>query len=702
MPTVFYTHPWMLSGLAALAVPVIIHLLLRRKKKRLAFSTLQFFVKQDQQSSQRRKLRNWLLLAMRLLLVALLVTAFARPFLPQGGASPASRERRQAIFVVDRSASMRAVGTDGQRWTRARDLMQKVLSSLEPEDRAALISCATHPEVLSGFAAPASLARMLADLQPAYGTSSVGEGLQQAAKLAAAGAPNALTTVYVVSDLQRSACQDLAQYPIPEDINVQVLCAADRYAPNLSISDFEPESRDAARPFAVVSSFSDEDSAEVTLELAFDDRVTSSSQFALKAGAATNISVALPALKPGWHSAKASLQGKDSLDIDNTRYAAFFVPEPLHAVLVETRKASRLFEQESFFLASALDPAQGSSNSVPSEFAVTQITPEDLVGTLSGSAARAPCDVLILPALKDIPREAGRAVLDFVRTGGGLLVFLGDGISANRYNNEFRGVLPAQLGTVEMAPDAAVGWRMGEFKTNSEAFALFGRPESGDLAIPQFLKRYSLTPGEHAAPVAFFEDGAPLVLLAAVGQGQVGLVNSSADTTWNDWPKHKTFVPWLHGLGKQLSRKVPRAPTAERTPLISGDDMEIDLVSAAPKAGYILRCPGGQKLSLLADERSRLRTTGFFVPGIYSVQDGRGWEIQRLAVNLPPRESDLASLPPLEFQQQLLRVQQPRSTSPGALLFGSRIGQKEFWRLLLLGALGLLLMETLVSNRTSA
>ncbi len=143
MPIVFYTHPWMLSGLAALAVPLIIHLLLRRKKKRLRFSTLQFFVKQDQQSSQRRKLRNWLLLAMRLLLVALVVTAFARPFLPRGGASPAARQRRQAIFVLDRSASMLAVGTDGQRWTRAKELAQQALRSLDANDRAALVGCSS-------------------------------------------------------------------------------------------------------------------------------------------------------------------------------------------------------------------------------------------------------------------------------------------------------------------------------------------------------------------------------------------------------------------------------------------------------------------------------------------------------------------------------------------------------------------------------
>src|SRR5690349_12874204 len=113
-----FTNALMLAGLSALAIPVIIHLLLKRKKKRLRFSTNQFFLKQDEQSSQKRKLRNWLLLALRLLIFTLLVLAFARPFLSQSKAAADARQRRQVIFVLDRSASMHAIGTDGERWAQ--------------------------------------------------------------------------------------------------------------------------------------------------------------------------------------------------------------------------------------------------------------------------------------------------------------------------------------------------------------------------------------------------------------------------------------------------------------------------------------------------------------------------------------------------------------------------------------------------------
>ncbi len=116
MTRLLFTNLTMLAGFAALAIPILIHLLLKRKKQRLRFSTLQFFRRHDEHSSQRRKLRNLLLLAVRLSLLSILVLAFARPFLPdyQGVSTP--QKRRLAVFVLDRSASMQATDQSKKSW----------------------------------------------------------------------------------------------------------------------------------------------------------------------------------------------------------------------------------------------------------------------------------------------------------------------------------------------------------------------------------------------------------------------------------------------------------------------------------------------------------------------------------------------------------------------------------------------------------
>jgi hypothetical protein len=80
----WYSHP---------GAPVV-----KAQEKQIQFSTLRFFQQQDEQLPA-RKLRNWLLLALRLLIVSLLVLAFSRPYLRQGQASAANRKQHRVVFV---------------------------------------------------------------------------------------------------------------------------------------------------------------------------------------------------------------------------------------------------------------------------------------------------------------------------------------------------------------------------------------------------------------------------------------------------------------------------------------------------------------------------------------------------------------------------------------------------------------------------
>ena len=83
------------------------------------------------------------------------------------------------------------------------------------------------------------------------------------------------------------------------------------------------------------------------------------------------------------------------------------------------------------------------------------------------------------------------------------------------------------------------------------------------------------------------------------------------------------------------------------------------------------------------------------------MRDKSGREIRRIAINLPPEESNLEALRPAEFPSQLVRVQDNPKQTLAAGLFGPHSDQRELWTALLLGALILLLVEPFVANRTS-
>src|SRR5262245_26379575 len=100
-----------LGALAALAIPIIIHLVFRQRSKRVDLGTLRFLRVVLQQNARRRRVMRWLLLALRLACVALLAVLFARPywlaFRPAG-------EKQTVAILIDRSATL-DITTDGQR-----------------------------------------------------------------------------------------------------------------------------------------------------------------------------------------------------------------------------------------------------------------------------------------------------------------------------------------------------------------------------------------------------------------------------------------------------------------------------------------------------------------------------------------------------------------------------------------------------------
>src|SRR5437588_12231659 len=101
-----FVAPFVLLGLAALTIPVLIHLIQRERKNVVHFPSLMFLRRIPYQSVRRRRIRDWPLLLLRLAALALIVMAFARPFLRRPMlAVSAAGGAREVVVLVDRSYS---------------------------------------------------------------------------------------------------------------------------------------------------------------------------------------------------------------------------------------------------------------------------------------------------------------------------------------------------------------------------------------------------------------------------------------------------------------------------------------------------------------------------------------------------------------------------------------------------------------------
>jgi len=102
-----FLTPLFLAGLTGIAIPVIIHLIQKERKNVVAFPSLMFLRRIPYQSVNRRRIRNWPLLLLRVAALAIIVMAFARPFLKRDTfAAAAAGGAREVVILLDRSYSI--------------------------------------------------------------------------------------------------------------------------------------------------------------------------------------------------------------------------------------------------------------------------------------------------------------------------------------------------------------------------------------------------------------------------------------------------------------------------------------------------------------------------------------------------------------------------------------------------------------------
>ena len=140
--------PLYLAGLAALSLPLILHLVRRTPRGRQDFSSLMFLTPSPPRLTRRSRLDQIALLVMRLAALALLAFAFARPFLRKA-ASLTLADLPARHVAIDNSASMRRADL----WQQAVRQVERELNDLGPRDEVALYTFADRLQPVVDFKA---------------------------------------------------------------------------------------------------------------------------------------------------------------------------------------------------------------------------------------------------------------------------------------------------------------------------------------------------------------------------------------------------------------------------------------------------------------------------------------------------------------------------------------------------------------------
>ena len=213
----FFAYPVMLWGLAAGAIPLLIHLLRRRQASRQVLPTVRFLREVHRRQRVNLRLQDLLLLILRTLLILILVLALAGPKavltgVGRGWGGWLGQGKVQRVILLDNSRSMQYRDASGTRFERAVAGVQRLLDEL-PRATETLVLAFSDGSGEDERAAPASFSRdrsgeksRLELLRPTERPSRIAWGLRRASELLSEAADGG---VFVLTDLQRSGWADL-------------------------------------------------------------------------------------------------------------------------------------------------------------------------------------------------------------------------------------------------------------------------------------------------------------------------------------------------------------------------------------------------------------------------------------------------------------------------------------------------------------
>ena len=677
-----FLTPFFLLGLGAIAVPVLIHLIQRERKRVVEFPSLMFVRRIPYQSVRRRRIRHWALLLMRAAAIALIVAAFARPFLRQGVVDVAAAGgAREVVILLDQSASMGY----GDHWTRAKDAARNVVRGLGADDRATLVLFNKNAE--ENMRATADRTR----LEAAINAAKVGSGATRygpALKLAESilgRSPIKRREAVLISDFQRTGWSGSEEVRFPEGMTLSTVSVASADTANLAVPSvtFARASFSGQERITVTAGLSNKGGAALTgvpVTLTIDGHQIQTEPATVQPHAAgsvtfTQFTLAGPNVRGTVHA------GSDLLPADNSFHFVLTPSEPVSLVIVDSGDRSA----SSLFLSKAL--AIGTTPTFQVEVtSASRLTP-------------AAFDKRALVVLNDTmfpPAGGGGVMKRFLERGGGLLVVSGDRTTWPQGEAE---LLPGRLGATIDRTSGRSG-SLGYLDYSHPVFEVFKAPRSGDFSAAHVFRYRALQSGPTDRILARFDDGAIAAAEKKVGAGRSIVWTSTLDDSWTDIGVKPIFLPLVHQLARYLAHY--EQPTSWFTV-----GQVLDLTARAKARGdRIVVTPSGDRIAQSSVGEGNEGLVELNEQGVYEIRStaAAAARPEAIAVNLDPTESDLSAIDPRELVAAVTGHATPVAAQPLQRQDMTReeVERRQgLWWYLLLAGVVLLAAETMISNHLS-
>jgi hypothetical protein len=293
---------------------------------------------------------------------------------------------------------------------------------------------------------------------------------------------------------------------------------------------------------AVLTNFGANEIKDVLVQLSIDGQSKEQKLANIPPRGESSVSFQTRVNRAGAQTGQVTLK-KEGLAGNAVTHFVLDAQDKLKVLIVDGDPQTSLVQSESFFLSRALNPT--------GERDASLFLPTVILGDGLNAAALEGYQVVVLSNVGTVPDGFAAKLQNYLRQGGGLLIFAGDKFQADSYNQKLAQVLPAQLTERKLGPEAG-GEKTDKLDLNHPALQLLGDPILLESLKSARVWGY-LRAGAGKNALISLTNGDPLLVEQKAGTGKVMLMTSSADRDWTDLPVKTVYLPLMQSLVQYLA-----------------------------------------------------------------------------------------------------------------------------------------------------
>lgn len=746
----FFLNPILLWGAAAVSIPVLIHLFNKNRYRIRQWGAMHLIEQTIRVQKRRLRIENWLLLLLRMMIPLLLALCLARPRLT-GTSQLLGDAEMSLIVMVDDSYSLEYNDkTKGRLIEDARGKAVELVGGLKKGSNVQVIRLSGGPLFDSPRSNLKTVGKDLANLKTGFGMAKPAPAFKEAATQLVAGKMKPVRDVVMLTDFQRVSWttnsinamkQELSGMGGEQDkpsltmIHVGAGEKVNISVDGLDYSELPLAPKEQLKVRASVKYYGNKPRSGLPLEFRVDGKPVARYEVKLEANATESVKVpdadtfTAQFDDPGTHVIAATAvfgnaEQDDRLRADDTYLASVEVWDNVPVLILDGQPSAKSLadnidlEGESDFLRLALQPFA----EVAMPGATDLIDARVIDAATFDKAAIGDARVIIMTNVPRLDEAQTTAIKQYVKQGGGLMIFLGDQVDAQWYNATLGddGFLPAKLDTIKDLTKEKVPF------TRVSVDPPDGRPHrvmrmfAGEVAITARVKKwYRLNrplkdPSYEELAALNTPDRDSYLLSRKVSDGRVLLCTSTCDEDWFSGIGAPFYVPLMQRLTVYLASSV-----APRRNLTVGEAIverfpKQDIDKEVTLAFYPLEVVTPDAVQMQADgERLKLKINsegGRGVvfhdktqqPGLYVLKRPDG-KLVHYSVTTDRQESDLAQLSTTEIEQlaNTLGARLVTDVDEYQNQETKRRHGQEIWKWLMAGMLALCIGELLLVQHLS-